>query len=89
VPPRKKIRAPAEPNPPAEPPADTAMGSESAIRGRILARAKTITQEINPRLSVVIANLEGGHYPEALAVLYDIESQIKKIRTILSFLDEG
>lgn len=86
--PRKKIRAPAELNPPAEPPADAAIGSESAIRGRILARAKTITQEITPRLSVIVANLEGGHDVEALAVLYDIESQIKQIRTILSFLEE-
>ena len=62
--------------------------SDSAIRGRILVRAKALTQEIVPRLTVAVANLEGGHHIEALAVFYDIESHIKQIRNILSFLEE-
>jgi hypothetical protein len=62
--------------------------SDSAIRERILVRAKTLTQEIVPRLTVAVANLEGGHHVEALAVFYDIESHIRQIRNILSFLEE-
>ena len=61
--------------------------SDYAIRGRILVRAKTLTQENVPRLTVAVANLEGGRHVEALAVFYDIESHIRQIRNILSFLD--
>jgi hypothetical protein len=88
MPRRKKL--PAEPAK-ISPSADTnesEIETESSIRARILARAKTLTLKIQPRLSVVVANLEGGHHIEALAVLFDIESQITQIRSILSFLEQ-